>query len=92
MVKVKHKKTLDIIFRSPISEGEFYEPHTQLCYIFWSSNETESKMLEYVVESINHAELHFRIQQLEGIIKTRKFDDVADKVFEWDGEVYNTLY
>jgi hypothetical protein len=37
-------------------------------------------------------ELHFRIQQLEGITKTRKFDMVASKVFKWDEEVYNALY
>lgn len=89
---MKHKKTLDIIFRFPHTKGEYYEPHSQVCYIFWSSNETEMETIDYVIASINHAELHFRIQQLEGITKSRRFDDVASKVFKWDGEVYSALY
>jgi hypothetical protein len=92
VVKVKHKESLDIEFRYPDLKGEYYEPHSQICYLFWSSDEPELESVEYIIASLNHVELHFRIQQLEGITKSRKFDVVASKVFKWDEEVYNALY
>jgi hypothetical protein len=91
---VKHKKILDVEFRFPHLKGEYYDPREQICYLFWTEELTDSEdvFFEYVFASLIHAELHFRIQEIEGITRSRQFDDVACKVMKWNKEVYDALY
>lgn len=75
-------------------KGEYYNPHTQICYIFHmlAEPEPDEKISEYLIQCINHAQLHYIIQMIEGTSKSYKFDNVAKIIRKRDKEIYEKLF
>jgi len=85
----KFRRNLYIFFVRPADrgleddEGEYYNPSDQTCYIFQTTD---------VIQCINHAQLHFLIQTMQGTSASRKFDKVAKILRKKDKWAYDVLY
>lgn len=78
---------LEIEFKyPPLWSGEYYDPENMMAYIFGKLSSEEC------MRNINHANLHFIIQTLEGKRTSFKFDKVARRVLKQDRELYAVLY
>jgi len=71
----------------PPHPGEFYDPEKMMAYIFGSR-----LTIEDCLRNINHANLHYIIQKLEGKKTSFKFDKISRKVLKRDKELYEILY
>lgn len=69
---------------------DYYNPHDQSCYIFYLKESGE--VPEDLIQCINHAQLHYIIQVIEGTSKSYKFDNVAKIIRKRNKEIYEKLF
>jgi len=79
---------LDITFKYPPAYvGEYYDPELMIAYVFG-----ENLTITECISNINHANLHYVLQKLEGKKTSFKFDKISRKVLKQDKELYEILY
>lgn len=87
-------RRLKFRFKAPKTYGALYDPQTKRSFFFTinaSKNEIEI-FIDEMEQYITHETLHYVIHKLMGKRVQDKFDVVAEKVLNWNLEVYAMLF